>query len=42
MPVPIEEYKARLAARLVAEAPTLDDFRCRWIDPPSRADRRAW
>lgn len=38
MPVPIEEYKARLAARLVQEVRTLDDFRNRWIDPPSRQD----
>jgi len=36
MPVPIDEYKARLAARLVQEVPTLNDFRGRWIDPPSR------
>jgi type I restriction enzyme R subunit len=36
MPIPIEEYKARLAARLVEEVPTLEDFRGRWIDPPSR------
>ena len=38
MPVPIEEYKARLAARLVQEVQTLDDFRGRWIDPPSRRE----
>lgn len=38
MPVPIEEYKARLAARLVQEAPTLADFRARWVDPLSRHD----
>ena len=38
MPVPLEEYKARLAARLVQEVPTLDDFRARWIDPPSRQE----
>ncbi len=38
MPVPLEEYKARLAARLVQEAPTLADFRGRWIDPPSRQE----
>ncbi len=38
MPVPIEEYKARLAARLVQEVHTLDDFRGRWIDPPSRQE----
>jgi len=38
MPVPIEEYKARLAARLVEEVHTLADFRGRWIDPPSRQE----
>ena len=38
MPVPIEEYKARLAARLVQEVKTLNDFRGRWIDPPSRRE----
>ena len=38
MPVPIEEYKSRLAARLVQEVRTLDDFRVRWIDPPSRQE----
>jgi type I restriction enzyme R subunit len=38
MPVPIEEYKARLAARLVQEVHTLKDFRRRWIDPPSRQE----
>jgi type I restriction enzyme, R subunit len=36
MPVPVEEYKARLAARLVQEVRTLQEFRSRWIDPPSR------
>jgi len=36
MPVPIEQYKQRLAARLVAEAPSLDIFRLRWIDPQGR------
>ena len=36
MPVPLDEYKARLAARLVQEVDTLDEFRGRWIDPPSR------
>lgn len=36
MPIPLEEYKARLAARLVQETPTLDDFRGRWIVPPAR------
>lgn len=38
MPVPIEEYRARLAARLVQEVHTLEDFRNRWIDPPSRQE----
>ncbi len=38
MPVPIEEYKSRLAARLVQEVHTLNDFRVRWIDPPSRQE----
>lgn len=38
MPVTVEEYKQRLAARLVADAPSLDAFRLRWIDP---LDRRA-
>lgn len=36
MPVPIEEYKARLTARLVEEVKTLEDFRGRWINPASR------
>lgn len=31
MPIPAEEYKQRLAARLVEQAPTLDDFRAKWI-----------
>lgn len=38
MPVPIEEYKARLAARLVQEVHSLNDFRQRWIDPPARRE----
>jgi len=36
MPVPVEEYKARLAARLVEQAQTLDGFRNLWVDPPAR------
>jgi type I restriction enzyme R subunit len=36
MPVTVEEYKEQLARRLVAEAPTLDTFRARWISPPRR------
>jgi len=37
-PVTVEEYKRQLAARLVEEAPTLDDFRFRWIVPPERRE----
>jgi type I restriction enzyme R subunit len=38
MPVTVEEYKERLAAKLVEEAPTLDAFRARWIVPPDRRE----
>jgi len=38
MPVPVEEYKARLAAKLVEQAQTLDDFRNLWVDPPARRE----
>jgi len=38
VPVTVEEYKARLAAKLVNEAPSLEDFRARWIAPPDRRD----
>lgn len=37
-PVPIEEYKAILAAKLVEEAPTLEAFRNLWINPPERRE----
>ncbi len=36
VPVSLEEYKEHLAARLVAEAPTLDAFRTQWIEQSSR------
>lgn len=36
MPVTVEDYCARLAERLVAEAPTLDEFRERWVEPARR------
>jgi type I restriction enzyme R subunit len=36
MPITVEEYKERMAAKLVAEAPTLDQFRERWIEPEKR------
>ena len=35
-PVTVEEYKAQLAAKLVEAAPTLDEFRARWVVPPDR------
>lgn len=35
-PVTVEEYKERLAARLVEEAPTLARFRERWVTPEER------
>jgi type I restriction enzyme R subunit len=38
MPVTVEEYKQCLAERLVEEAPTLEDFRTRWISPPERRE----
>lgn len=36
--IPLDVYKARLATRLVQEVHTLQDFRDRWIDPPSRQE----
>jgi type I restriction enzyme R subunit len=36
MPVTVEEYKQRLAASLVEEVPTLEEFRARWIVPSQR------
>jgi len=36
MLIPLDEYKARLAERLVQEVHALNEFRGRWIDPPSR------
>ena len=41
MPIPVEEYKQRLAARLIAEAPTLETFRRRWITPIAREEMMA-
>jgi type I restriction enzyme R subunit len=38
MPIPLDDYKARLAARLVEEVKTLADFRARWINPPARQE----
>ncbi len=36
--VTLEEYKEQLAAKLVEEAPTLDAFRKRWLDPAARQE----
>ncbi|MBI2304002.1 MAG: DEAD/DEAH box helicase family protein [Chloroflexi bacterium] len=38
MPVTVEEYKERLAAKLVEEAPTLEAFRHLWIVPTERRE----
>ena len=38
MPVTVEAYKAALAQRLTAQAPTLDMFRQVWIDPAARRE----
>jgi len=38
MPIPLEDYKARLAQRLVHEAHSLQDFRKLWINPPARRE----
>lgn len=37
-PIPVEEYKDRLAAELIREAPTLDEFRKRWTQPDERRE----
>jgi type I restriction enzyme R subunit len=36
MPVTIEEYKERLSARLLLEAPTIEALRGRWVVPAQR------
>lgn len=38
MPVTVEEYKQKLAERLVAEASHLEEFRARWIQPAMRRE----
>jgi len=38
VPVTVEEYKERVSERLVAEAPTLEAFRARWIAPAERRE----
>jgi type I restriction enzyme R subunit len=37
-PIAIEEYRARIAGRLAAEAPTLQSFRDKWIEPEARRE----
>lgn len=36
MPITVEEYQERIAAQLVADVPTLDEFRARWVEPDQR------
>ena len=36
--VPLELFKRGMAAALVKEAPTLADFRARWVEPPTRRE----
>lgn len=38
VPVTVEEYRERLAAKLTEEAPTLDAFRSTWVNPPARRE----
>jgi type I restriction enzyme R subunit len=41
MPVTVEAYKEILAAKLVEEAPTLQDFRAHWVMPAERRELMA-
>jgi type I restriction enzyme, R subunit len=38
MPVTVEEYKEKLAAKLIEEAPTINEFRKHWIIPQERGE----
>ena len=38
VPVTLEEYKQRLATRLVEEIPGLEEFRETWVEPESRQE----
>ena len=38
VPVTLEEYKQKLAAKLVADIPSLDEFREAWVDPSKRGE----
>jgi type I restriction enzyme R subunit len=35
-PITVEEYKQKVAEQLVREAPTIEEFRTRWVAPPER------
>lgn len=37
-PIPVEEYRQRLAAQLLQQVHSLEDFRRQWVDPPERED----
>lgn len=36
--IPLEDFKRGMAAELAKAAPTLADFRARWVDPPTRRE----
>ena len=38
VPVTVEQYRERLAAKLTEEAPTLDQFRTTWVNPSARRE----
>ncbi len=38
VPVTLEEYKEKLAARLVEDIPSLDEFRDTWVEPEQRRE----
>ena len=38
VPVTLDEYKQKLAAKLVEDIPSLDDFREAWVEPSKRSE----
>ncbi len=38
VPITVEEYRERLAAKLTEEAPTLTQFRATWVNPAARRE----
>lgn len=38
MPIAVEEYKQRLAEKLLTQAHTLEEFRGLWVNPPARQE----